>query len=478
MNNSLPPPPIQPFERLRVMDGLLVNAHRWRLAHDYHRQRQNFHYQSLHQPGIVCGLGICVITAPAEVPPKFRDGRWLQIQPGLALDLVGNPIVIAQPIEFHISSAVLPDEPLLVYVTVSYVDPDNLRRRGKGETVQETFRIDEKTTPPDEMEVELCRVLLQSGTIQLQSPNDVFFPEANTLDLRYRVQAKTRPQAVVHLAQLVSGSAEKDLSSPFSLHAALAYLSRSVASLYPAMQGAEAIGQIDLQDREAIATVLDYDLVCLKNPASLGMQTQMVEVLREYLQVGGTVLVEVTVEGTQLAPLMAVKQQLEEGLTKLRERIARLELATSDAVSDTVLDLPVQKEDMEDLASIRQDLEAELNGIEAKLEAQVFRMSSVFRDLAQQLGHSLEDLKHLAWNHPLRSHPFLFSALPCLRGQSIQLFIGGGIILVVGPLAAAWGLDPNLAQSRETIRTAQELGINILNFAWRRRQMMQLVRQP
>jgi hypothetical protein len=45
----------------------------------------------------------------------------------------------------------------------------------------------------------------------------------------------------------------------------------------------------------------------------------------------------------------------------------------------------------------------------------------------------------------------------------------------VGDLSSAWGLDPDLSLSRADIRTAQELGINILHFAWKRRSMMQLL---
>ena len=35
-------------------------------------------------------------------------------------------------------------EPLMVYLVVSYVDPEDLRRDERREMVQETFRIDEK----------------------------------------------------------------------------------------------------------------------------------------------------------------------------------------------------------------------------------------------------------------------------------------------------------------------------------------------
>ena len=70
--------------------------------------------------------------------------------------------------------------------------------------------------------------------------------------------------------------------------------------------------------------------------------------------------------------------------------------------------------------------------------------------------------------------PFLFAALPVVNGQPIRLLTCGGIILVIGDIASAWGLDSALSLSRITIRTAQELGVNILQFAWKRRQLIGL----
>ena len=112
MSHPFPTPPIQPFERLQATDGLLVNAERWRKAHDYHRRRQNAHYQSLNQPGIVCGLGVQVIPAPQQVEAKYRDKRWLKIQPGIAIDLTGNMIVVPQAVEFRIATTVTGAEPV------------------------------------------------------------------------------------------------------------------------------------------------------------------------------------------------------------------------------------------------------------------------------------------------------------------------------------------------------------------------------
>jgi hypothetical protein len=53
----------------------------------------------------------------------------------------------------------------------------------------------------------------------------------------------------------------------------------------------------------------------------------------------------------------------------------------------------------------------------------------------------------------------------------MQILRGGGIIVALGNLSEAWGINEKRLISREAMRTAQELGINILHLAWRRRQL-------
>ena len=143
MSHPFPPPSIKPFDRLQAADGLLINAERWRTAHDYHRHRQNTHYQCLNQPGIVCGLGVRDIPAPSKVQAKYRDGRWVQIQPGIAIDVAGNLIVVNRHYDYPIDLDVASSQPMMVYLVVSYVDPDEIRRSQQSETILETYRIDQ-----------------------------------------------------------------------------------------------------------------------------------------------------------------------------------------------------------------------------------------------------------------------------------------------------------------------------------------------
>jgi hypothetical protein len=87
------------------------------------------------------------------------------------------------------------------------------------------------------------------------------------------------------------------------------------------------------------------------------------------------------------------------------------------------------------------------------------------------LGTPLKAIDQFTQPHPLRTQPFLFSELPAIDQNPISVMVGGGIIIVIGNLLSACGLDSPYSVSRETIRTAQEMGINILHYAWRRRQI-------
>ncbi|GAA6615182.1 DUF4159 domain-containing protein [Scytonema sp. NUACC26] len=390
MSHPFPPPPIKPFERLQASDGLLIDAQRWRKAHDYHRLRQNAHYQCLNQPGVVCGLGVRAIAAPREVEAQYRDGRWVEIQPGIAIDLLGNLIVVPNTLPFRIATEVRGSDPVVVYLVVSYVDPDELRRSTQREVVQEMYRVDEKSTSPGSTEIEICRVLIQSGEVTITQPTDAFFPGYNNIDLRYRRQAQARPQAIVRVAQVNHNDSECARSF-FNL----SYLLQAVESLYPSLRGTEEVGQVTFNEN-----LQEYDLLYLTGKQALSLNSFELENLKKYLNTGGVLLVDAPLDG---------------------------------------------------------------NALIEKTQA-----------LAQQLETPLKPLEELRRDHPLRTRPFLFAALPMINQQLIQVLTGGGIILIIGDLASAWGLDRGLSLPRLTIRTAQELGVNILNYAWKRRQLIGL----
>ena len=393
MTHPFPPPPIQPFERLQAADGLLINAERWQKAHNYHRLRQNTHYQCLNQPGIVCGLGVRDIPAPSNVEAKYRDGRWVQIQPGIAIDVAGNLIVVNKHYDYPIDLDVASSQPTMVYLVVSYVDPDELRRTQQRETIQETYRIDQRNSTLDASEIEICRILLQPEQTTVTQAAEVFFPGYNNIDLRYRRRAQARPQSIIRMAQV--NHSDGDCSRNFFN---LSYLLQSVEPLYPYLRGTDEPGQVNWDDN-----LQAYDLLYLTGQQALSLNSIEFEALRNYLNSGGVLFVD--------AP------------------------ANANPLIDSV------------------------------------------HGLAEQLEHPLTPLEEVRRDFPLRTQPFLFAALPIINQQPLRLFVDGGIVLAVGDLGSAWGLDRELSLPRLVIRTAQELGINILNYAVIRRQLIGLQQQ-
>ncbi len=398
---SFPKPSPNPLDRLHVTDGLMINAQRWRLAHHYSRRRQNLHYQSLNQPGIVCGLGVHPTQAPPGVQSKFQTG-WLMIKPGIAIDGEGNPIIIDRPMEFRINDPKPSKlEPILVYLVVSYVDPEELSLRNDNDVVRETFRIDQKTDPPSHLEVEVCRINLQPGIVEIKQPNDVLLPQVNDIDLRYRILARTRPQIVIETAMLspkASGGMMSEAEGKYCQDN-LAFLMRSVESLDSRMQGISEIQQIRLNPNETI----DFELLYLTEQQTFELGNEQIEILENYLESGGTVLIEIPIDND-------INQNFKDLTDWVRE-------------------------------------EFKLNFI---------------------------DWKELVSDHLLKVHPFLFAIPPNINNQSIQLFVGGGMIIIIGHLSQAWGINEHILPRNE-IRTAQEFGINLLYFAWYRRHQTQLL---
>lgn len=452
------PPNINPLTRLSVADGLLIDAERWQLAHNYHHQRQNAHFQSLNQPGIVSDMGVLLIDPPDDIPSQYRDGRWLQIQPGIAIDLFGNLIVIPEPVDFRIISEVVGNRPQPVYIVASYVDPDHLTASNNGhrDIVTETFRIDEKNTPPAEWEVELARISLTQDPVTLAIASNVCFPQANQLDLRYRPQARSRSQATVHLAQILLNSPEDE-----QIHSDLTYLNQAIAALYSPWQGSDNVRQFNLNTAIDIREMIAYDILFLKSYPSRSLTPQTMYSLQQYIAMGGVLVVERVIEGEKVEELMELQQQLYEAIARLNKMISLAPTADN-------------QEFLTDQMQIKQSLQEELVAVEETLHQEIRTLATEFQTLAEWSGETLKDITELSPHHPLKTQPFLFSALPSIQDKPLKLFLSNGIILIIGDLSPAWGINRHLCLPRETIRTAQEMGINIVHYAHQRRTLTQL----
>ncbi|MBE9080235.1 hypothetical protein IQ241_23595 [Romeria aff. gracilis LEGE 07310] len=415
-----------PLQRLQVNDGLLITADRWQVAHGYHQQRQTIHYEALHQGGIVSGLGVSVGPIPDAAASKYRQPRWLTIQPGLAIDAQGNPIVVTSSESCYLSAQ--PSVETTIYIVLKHSD-----RLAQVDTdiVQEAFQILEKNGPAEDDEVELCRVRLTPGGTGITPPEEVFSPGLNQLDLRYRQVVQPRPQLT---ARVAAWSRRSEAMPCFQA------LFKALPGLYPAIRGeivADA-GQSDLSH-------LSYDEFC-----QLGHSQQIQ--MAQYLRQGGVLLVEANADS--LGELYQVEAELRSAIA------ARRRGSTT----------PLQA-----------SAEQELSEIQACIGETVAQLAAPIRTFLDKEGLTAHPTGRLAADHGARSHPFRFGQWPTINSQPIGLYGWGGLLLLVGPLTQGWGQstshygDPGewFDLSREEIRSAQELGINLLSFAARRRQLHQ-----
>lgn len=407
-----------PLQRLQVNDGMLITADHWQIAHSYHRQRQTIHYESAHQGGIVSGLGISVGSVPEGAPSKYRQPRWLTIQPGLAIDAKGNPIVVANAESCYLSAQL--SKAATIYVVLRHSERTS---QVNADVVQEAFQILEKDVPAADNEIELCRVQMTPEATAITVPENVFSPGINQLDLRYRQTVQARPQMVARVAPWTANS---DVVSCYG------QLFNALPALHSGMKG------------EIVADRFQSDLIHLRHQSFSRLDKRAKQNLAAYVKKGGVVLVEA--ENAKLSELYQVEAELKRAIALSRNQ------STS---------------------ALQGSAKQELTEIQACIKTAVDRLATPFHRFIESQGlpmptTSSDDKSAL----PL-SEPFQFGHLPTIHQYPIGLYGWGGLLLVVGRVSAAWGCGPWLDLPRDEIRCAQELGVNLLQFAARRHQLHQ-----
>jgi hypothetical protein len=183
----------------------------------------------------------------------------------------------------------------------------------------------------------------------------------------------------------------------------------------------------------------------------LTLSAEQRTVLQQFVNGGGTLLIVVPTTSTS-------------GSSNSAQSNDQLTIALTEAQDDPTVS-----------TADTQTVETEIAAIAAELEQFIQTMRQSVVQFAVQLGVAIPPGEATVdATHPLRTEPFLFGRWPSVDGQPLKIFCWGGIVLLVGHLAALWGPDSTGERSRDTIRAAHELGINLLYYAWRRRHLWQL----
>lgn len=456
MSNLLATPSLpKPLERVQVTDGLLITANHWQRAHQYHRQYQRLHYQALHQSGIVQGLGVCVIDAPEGISTEYRDRRWIQIQPGFAIDAWGNAIVVPEAMAFRIASEAPSSGTIVVSIVLRHVDPDQLQASSGTSSafIQETFRIDETIHAVDENEIVLCQVTLGADKVAIQPSQNVFAPVLQELDLRDRRSVGMRSQQSIQIDTWVYTSPHQPNPWQDLIH--------GCASLYPTLDGTVNVQMQALTEPKRRSDLLHVSLSQLVNLSATSLQA-----LKSSLESGTVLFIEAPTEGSAIDQLGTLQLELQRSSLPLkRDPNAR---GLYNAVHT-------------EWTAVTQDLNHYLSLIHETIQTVLQSAGIDFKLPLANESATQELTGRIDRSHPLRQQPFLFDQFPVMNSHPLYVFNWGGIILTVGHLSQAWsfGHDDDFEQiSREQIRTAQEFGINLLHFAARHHQRVQLQTNP
>jgi hypothetical protein len=166
-----------PRKRIRAVDGMAVTADVWEEAHDYHRQINRLHTLLYHGAGIVTGLEV-IASDPAD--------SSVYILPGLAMDSIGQTIVIPEPRAYDLGHA---EGRLYLIVTYNESRPQSSGSRVQEDAplyVQAQYSLEAVTDLPPTPHVEVARIWRRDNTAPIVAAKDPNQPRGNEIDIRYR----------------------------------------------------------------------------------------------------------------------------------------------------------------------------------------------------------------------------------------------------------------------------------------------------
>jgi hypothetical protein len=275
-----------PLRRLKSYDGMAITSDVWEAAH--HHDRQQLRYHSLLQHGAGIALGLEVI---ASDPPDSA----VYIQPGIAIDALGNVIVVTEAFAFDLGAAQGP-----LYLLLSYHEsqplPDETAAAARSDDAdvllfvhaQYSLEAAAKAPPANGPFVELARVD-RRGLEPISNAGDPAQPRPNQIDLRFRPEARANRQQPAQLGLCHLGD--------------MTYGNRHAHGLQRLAEALRHNGHPAwVNDGLTLTPTSDlsgYTLVNVVASGEVKLTADEMNVLYNYLQGGGTLLLEVCQHGPQ-----------------------------------------------------------------------------------------------------------------------------------------------------------------------------------
>ncbi len=266
-----------PTTRITLEDGMAVTARVWGDAHNHHDLRQRYHELLLHASGIVSGL---------EVVPSARP-FMVDIKPGVAIDPAGDVIVIQETKSYQIGSA-----PGLWYLLLSYGESITNQDSLDGpRLIHSECIIQAVSEPPTFPYIEVARVVMSGGE-QVRSAVRPELPGPNELDLRFRPSALVKSPEDQQIGRIGVVYSSKFAQPEEDGHGAV-FLAQALRKSGKKVWVDDSISLDARRPRPDSPSPLDaYTLIYLVGVSQFQLDEGDVNVLKEYVRNGGTLLIE------------------------------------------------------------------------------------------------------------------------------------------------------------------------------------------
>jgi len=246
-----------PKTRIKPYDGMAVTAEVWAQAHEEHRKARQAHDLVFHRPGIIAGLEV-----QANDPPD----QYVFISPGVAVDAVGNVIVVTEPVAYDFGA----NAEGLLYLMLGHGERELGGVAKDVKQIQSEFVVAARSSLPKRPAVELARVRLIGEKQTIKNAENPFHPAAGELDLRFRAQVGPEIRQSVYVGLCSFGREVEDVPAGWRFLAAEC----ARVSPYHLILDAGLAPSSDLSG---------YDLVYLSAKGAFSADAAAVKTLQAYL---------------------------------------------------------------------------------------------------------------------------------------------------------------------------------------------------
>ena len=285
-----------PLRRLKSYDGMVITSDVWEAAHRYHQQQLRYHNLLQHGAGIALGLEIV-----ASDPPDSA----VYVQPGIAIDPLGNVIIVPEGFAFDLGLA-----QGQLYLLLSYDEsrplPDEAATASGSDATdvllfvraQYGLEASIKMPPLDGPYIELARVE-RRGLVPVMNAAEPARPGPNEIDARFRQELKADRRSPAHLGMCHLGDMD--------------YGQRHSQGLQRLAQALSNGGQSAWMSEVSLTPGADLTGFTLVNVVASGevhLSPEEMKVLYNYWHGGGTLLLEACQHGPQSGPAEAALRDM------------------------------------------------------------------------------------------------------------------------------------------------------------------------